>query len=143
MPATMNMNANSKRGLTTLLMVDDDQDDQEFFKLALGTIRDEITLTTAGNGQEAFDLLRNGAFTPDLIFVDMNMPLMNGFAFLEKIKATPYLKDIPVIMFSTSDEKHEIAKAKSLGAADFVTKPARFNELCRLLQEKLNSYTKV
>lgn len=124
-------------------MVDDDQDDQEFFKLALGTIREEITFATAGNGQEAFDLLRTRTFMPDLIFVDMNMPLMNGFAFLEKIKATPHLKHIPVIMFSTSDEKREIAQAKSLGAVDFVTKPTRFNELCRLLQEKLNLYMKV
>lgn len=124
-------------------MVDDDQDDQEFFKLALGTIREEIAFTTAGNGQEAFDLLRTRACMPDIIFLDMNMPLMNGFAFLQKIKATPHLEHIPVIMFSTSDEKREIAQAKSLGAVDFVTKPTRFNELCRLLQEKLNLYTKV
>ncbi|MEI3800925.1 MULTISPECIES: response regulator [unclassified Chitinophaga] len=139
----MNMNSDNNRELTTLLMVDDDEDDQEFFKLALGTIREEITFTAAGNGQEAFDLLHTRTVMPDIIFVDMNMPLMNGFAFLEKIKATPHLEHIPVIMFSTSDEKHEIARAKSLGAVDFITKPARFNELCRLLQEKLDLYAKV
>ncbi|SEW50970.1 response regulator [Chitinophaga arvensicola] len=133
----MNMNANINRDIATLLLVDDDPDDQEFFKLALQTIRGEITFAAAGNGQEAFDLLRTQACLPDLIFLDMNMPLMNGLTFLEKIKATTDLKHIPVIIYTTSDEKQEMILAKSLGAVDFVTKPTRFDDLCQLLQEKL------
>jgi len=131
------MNPNNSRDIATLLLVDDDPDDQEFFKLALQTIREEITLAVAGNGQEAFDLLCSQTCMPDLIFLDMNMPLMNGLTFLEKIKATTDLKHIPVIIYTTSDEKQEMNLARALGAADFVTKPTRFSDLCQLLQEKL------
>jgi CheY-like chemotaxis protein len=131
------MNPNNNRDIATLLLVDDDPDDQEFFKLALQSIREEITFATAGNGQEALDLLRTQSCMPDLIFLDMNMPLMNGLTFLEKIKATTDLRHIPVIVYTTSDEKQEKNLATALGAADFVTKPTRFNDLCQLLQEKL------
>lgn len=133
----MNMNPNNNRDIATLLLVDDDPDDQEFFKLALQSIREEITFAVAGNGQEAFDLLSTQACMPDLIFLDMNMPLMNGLTFLKKIKATTDLKHIPVIVYTTSDEKQEMNLARALGAADFVTKPTRFNDLCQLLREKL------
>lgn len=133
----MTMNPNNNRDIATLLLVDDDPDDQEFFKLALQSIREEITFATAGNGQEALDLLRTQSCMPDLIFLDMNMPLMNGLTFLEKIKATTDLRHIPVIIYTTSDEKQEKNLATALGAADFVTKPTRFNDLCQLLQEKL------
>jgi len=131
------MNPNNNRDIATLLLVDDDPDDQEFFKLALQSIREEITFAAAGNGQEAFDLLCTQTCMPDLIFLDMNMPLMNGLTFLKKIKATTDLKHIPVIIYTTSDEKQEMNLAKTLGAADFVTKPTRFNDLCQLLREKL------
>lgn len=67
----------------------------------------------------------------------MNMPLMNGLTFLQKIKASATLKHIPVIIYSTSDEPHEISEARSMGAIDFITKPTKFEELCRLLREKL------
>ncbi len=133
----MTMNPNNNRDIATLLLVDDDPDDQEFFKLALQSIREEITFAAAGNGQEAFDLLCTQTCMPDLIFLDMNMPLMNGLTFLKKIKATTDLKHIPVIIYTTSDEKQEMNLAKTLGAADFVTKPTRFNDLCQLLREKL------
>lgn len=136
----MTMNPNNNRDIATLLLVDDDPDDQEFFKLALQSIREEITFAAAGNGQEAFDLLCTQACMPDLIFLDMNMPLMNGLTFLKKIKATTDLKHIPVIIYTTSDEKQEMNLARALGAADFVTKPTRFNDLCQLLREKLYLY---
>ncbi|HEY9257038.1 response regulator [Chitinophaga sp.] len=131
------MSANNPQEITTLLLVDDDPDDQEFFKLALHTIREHISFAAAGNGQDALDQLTTAVCTPDLIFLDMNMPLMNGLTFLQKIKASATLKHIPVIIYSTSDEPHEISMARSMGAVDFVTKPTKFEELCQLLREKL------
>ncbi|WP_212004401.1 response regulator [Chitinophaga sp. HK235] len=120
--------------LKTLLLVDDDQDDQELFKLALAELNHPILCFTAGNGQEALDQLCTRAYRPDLIFLDLNMPLMNGIVFLERIKDIEHLKDIPVIIYSTSDEPREMSTARSMGAVDYIIKPARFNELCKLLQ---------
>ena len=117
------MTLNNTREITTLLLVDDDPDDQEFFKLALNAIREKISFAAAGNGQDALDQLTAEVCIPDLIFLDMNMPLMNGLTFLQKIKASATLKHIPVIIYSTSDEPHEISMARSMGAVDFITKP--------------------
>ncbi|QJB31367.1 response regulator [Chitinophaga oryzae] len=120
--------------LKTLLLVDDDTDDQELFKLALAELNHPVKCLTAGNGQEALDNLCTRAYQPDLIFLDLNMPLMNGIVFLKRIKDIDHLKNIPVIIYSTSDEPREISTARSMGAVDYITKPARFDELCRLLQ---------
>lgn len=120
--------------LKTLLLVDDDTDDQELFKLALAELNHPVKCLTACNGQEALENLCAHAYRPDLIFLDLNMPLMNGIVFLERIKDIEHLKDIPVIIYSTSDEPREISTARSMGAIDYITKPARFDELCRLLQ---------
>ncbi|SKA43769.1 Response regulator receiver domain-containing protein [Chitinophaga eiseniae] len=120
--------------LKTLLLVDDDTDDQELFKLALAELDHPVKCLTAGNGQEALDNLCTHAYRPDLIFLDLNMPLMNGIVFLKRIKDIDHLKNIPVIIYSTSDEPREISAARSMGAVDYITKPTRFDELCRLLK---------
>jgi CheY-like chemotaxis protein len=129
---------NNNREVTSLLLVDDDPDDQEFFKLAIQSVEAKITIASAGNGQEALDQLTAESCVPDMIFLDMNMPLMNGLTFLKRIKEMATLKHIPVIVYSTSDEPQEISMARSMGAVDFITKPTRFEELCRLLREKLH-----
>ena len=131
------MDPYNQQGVTTLLLVDDDPDDQEFFKAALHAVRQEISFAAATNGQEAFDQLTAAICRPDLIFLDMNMPLMNGLDFLKKIKETAMLRHIPVIIYSTTDEPHEISVARSMGAADFITKPTKFDELCRLINKQL------
>lgn len=131
------MSLNDSRDVTTLLLVDDDPDDQEFFKLALKAVRKEVRFAAVDNGQEALDQLTRRQCTPDLIFLDMNMPMMNGLTFLKKIKEITTLKHIPVIIYSTSNESHEIDTAKSMGAVDYVIKPSRFVQLCQVLKEKL------
>src|ERR1700761_8135544 len=88
--------------LRTILLVDDDDNDREFFEDALKTIATDITLKIAGNGVEALDLLCNSTVLPDLIFMDLNMPLRNGYECLGDIKKNERLKNIPVVIFSTS-----------------------------------------
>ncbi|WP_349318242.1 response regulator [Chitinophaga sp. MM2321] len=128
--------------MRTLLLVDDDQDDQEFFKLALAEIKEPVCCITADNGQEALDQLAMHMYYPDLIFLDMNMPLMNGFKFLERIKDIDHLKHIPVIVYSTSNEPGEISNAKSMGAIDYITKPTKLADLCKLLISVLDKRMK-
>lgn len=117
-----------------LFLVDDDIDDHEIFKSALAKVDDHLALQTATNGYEALEVLSTADTLPDYIFVDLNMPRMGGMQFLKEIKQTETLKDIPVIIYTTSSNPGDIAKTKELGAVSFVTKPSRFSELCSFLQ---------
>lgn len=71
---------------------------------------------------------------PDFIFVDVNMPVMNGRQFLEKVKSTPILRSIPVIMYSTTSFLQERNEYFRLGAKDVLVKPNAFGEICDLLR---------
>ena len=117
-----------------LFLVDDDIDDHEIFKSALAKVGEHLALLTATNGYEALEALSAADILPDYIFVDLNMPRMSGMQFLKEIKQTETLKDIPVIIYTTSSNPGDIAKTKELGAMSFVTKPSRFSELCSFLQ---------
>ena len=122
-----------------LFLVDDDMDDHEIFKSALAKVDEDLELLTATNGYEALDVLSAANTLPDYIFVDLNMPRMGGLQFLKEIKQTDTLKNIPVIIYSTSSSPGDVAKTKELGAVSFVTKPSRFSELCSFLQTLINS----
>jgi CheY-like chemotaxis protein len=120
-----------------LFLVDDDIDDQEIFKSALAKINEAFKVLTANNGHEALQFLSSLDVLPANIFVDLNMPRMGGLQFLKEIKKTDTLKHIPVIMYSTSANPADIAITKELGAERFITKPARFSDLCMLLESLL------
>lgn len=68
------------------------------------------------------------ALRPDVIFLDLNMPLMNGKQFLQEIKRVDDIAGIPVTILSTSSDPHNIAETQKLGATGFITKPDRFSE---------------
>jgi len=113
-------------------------DDQEIFKSALAKVDEDLALLTATNGYDALQVLSSATKLPDYIFVDLNMPRMSGLQFLKEIKNNNTLKNIPVIIYTTSSNPNDIAKTRELGADDFITKPARFSDLCRLLQSLLS-----
>jgi CheY-like chemotaxis protein len=122
-----------------LFLVDDDIDDHEIFKSALAKVDEDLALLTATNGYEALNVLSTASTLPDYIFVDLNMPRMGGLQFLKEIKQTDTLKNIPIIIYSTSSNPSDIAKTKQLGAISFVTKPSRFSDLCNLLQSLITT----
>jgi CheY-like chemotaxis protein len=121
-----------------LFLVDDDMDDQEIFKSALAKVDEDLALLTATNGYDALQVLSSATKLPDYIFVDLNMPRMSGLQFLKEIKNNNTLKNIPVIIYTTSSNPNDITKTRELGADDFITKPSRFSDLCRLLQSLLS-----
>ena len=89
-----------------LFLIDDDPDDQHVFAEALSEIDGSVSLLTASNGLEALETLRKGSSRlPDLIFLDLNMPKMNGKQFLKELKSEPNLQDIPVVIYTTSSAK--------------------------------------
>jgi CheY-like chemotaxis protein len=123
----------------TILYVDDDADDREFFMDALRSVDKNIVCHTANNGLDALALLESGNPLPDVIFLDINMPLMNGKMCLGEIKANKALAHLPVIMFTTSDSPREIAECRKKGASNFVSKPVSYLTLTETLTAILNS----
>ncbi len=107
------------------LLVDDDLDDQEVFLMTLEKINKNIKCLTANNGVEALSLLSTqNSFVPDYIFLDVNMPKMNGIECLKNIKNLSHLNDCKIFMYSTTSETSVLEKSKNLGATDFIVKPS-------------------
>ncbi len=125
--------------MKTILLIDDDDDDQFLFKEAIEFINPALQFSIAANGKIAVEKLKASTSLPDLIFLDLNMPFMNGFEFLEEIKKDDQLKKIPIGIFSTSNIAGDIRLAKQLGARFVLTKPSDFRVLCIKLQQLLSS----
>lgn len=110
-----------------ILVVDDDPGDQNFFCEALNDIPIKVECSIAINGRDALDAIQTPP-PPDIIFLDINMPIMGGFETLLVIKADARYRDIPVIMISTSKHDHDMERSKRLGAAQYIIKPTNFNQ---------------
>ncbi len=112
-----------------LFIVDDDQDDREFFCEAVARVDVSINCKSATNGVDALEILSNSDFHPDFIFLDLNMPRMSGKQLLKHLKSDERLRLIPVIIFSTSKSTDEIEETKRLGAVHFIIKPSNIGAL--------------
>jgi CheY-like chemotaxis protein len=115
------------------LLIDDDADDSELFREALEEMDRSTSLHCAENGEEALKLLKRIEL-PGIIFLDINMPRMNGWECLKKLKSSPEYKNIPVIMYSTSSHQREVDIATDLGALSFFTKPHSYSELKNMIK---------
>lgn len=123
----------------TFLLVDDDPDDTFLFGEVLHDIDPSIVFLTAANGQEALDMLKSTTSVPDLIFLDLNMPRMGGVECLSTLKADGALKDIPVIIYTTSSQSRDIEETIRKGAMCFITKPSNMKELTEILSVLIKS----
>ena len=118
----------------TFLLVDDDADDIFLFREVLSGVAPEINLRTASNGQEALEVLsREINHLPDLIFLDLNMPRMDGKQCLTELKNIDRLKGIPVIIYTTSSHSRDVEETMQLGAISFITKPSHIKDLKAIL----------
>jgi len=116
------------------LVIDDDSDDRELFSEALASVDPVIVCDQATDGAEALRRLsmhENDA--PDIIFLDINMPVMNGWQFLMRLKSEDKYKHIPVIVYTTSSNVKDKMIADNLGALCFITKPHAFGRLKNML----------
>lgn len=121
-------------------VIDDDLDDQEIFTLAAKKASLAIQCAFANDGVHAIEQLsREAEFTPGCIFLDVNMPRMNGIECLEQLKLIARLQHVPIFMCSTSADPRIIEKAKALGARDFIVKPATLAEFAQVLARVYNT----
>ncbi|TWF44143.1 CheY-like chemotaxis protein [Chitinophaga polysaccharea] len=125
---------------TSVLLIDDDIDDRMIFGEVLKELAPDINYHEAINGEDALTKLGRD-FTPDLIFLDLNMPRINGKQFLAEIRQIDHLKHIPVIIYTTSSHDSDKKETRQLGASYFLTKPNSLHELThtlsRILQQQL------
>jgi len=117
-----------------ILLIDDDDDDQEIFLAALREISSSVQYNYVNNARKALEKLASGEIIPEVIFLDLNMPMMTGQEFLAHIKKVEKLSEIPVIIFSTSADPSTKQLTKQLGARDYITKPGDFDQLVNILQ---------
>lgn len=111
-----------RRKTKNIFLVENNEDDQFYFIDALSQIDDTVLYDVANNGYEALKKLEHASTLPDIIFMEVNMPLLNGIQCLSAIMKNSLTKDIPVILISNENENSEFAC--SLGAKGFIKKPA-------------------
>jgi len=119
----------------TILLIDDDLDDIDFFVEAIAEIDANIECVSVLNAIEALKLLDAGGVKPDYIFLDLNMPKMDGKQCLKLLKNSPVLHHIPVVLYSTSKREEDVEQAKMMGAHSFIVKPNKFT----LLKKEISS----
>ena len=123
----------------TILLIDDDSEDQEIFEDALKEVYPDIVCVCCGDGEEAvLKLVELKIPKPDLLFIDLNMPKLNGKEVLKTLKNIESLKNIPIIMFSTFFADLDKKELHEFGAVHSITKSPSFKELCNTLKETLS-----
>jgi CheY-like chemotaxis protein len=128
----------------TLLIIDDDDDDKQFLIEVAREICCSINFVLASSFSEAMDILKDSNNSlPDFIFLDLNMPRINGKQGLEYLKNNPKLSSIPVIIYTTSKLPEDMEDTKNLGAAHFITKPHSSIQLKKEIEFVLKEIGKV
>ena len=116
-----------------VLIVDDEPLNLDYIEQRLEDLNYQII--TAADGQEALNKIKSEQ--PDLILLDLMMPVLDGFAVLKEIKGDNYLRDIPVIIVSAVDDSKSIVKGIKQGADDYITKPIDAERLKKKVREHL------
>ena len=112
--------------ITNIILAEDDIDDQNIFQIALQEIDASVDTQFVSNGRELLQLLQKT--TPDLLFLDLEMPYKNGLECLLEIKGDPQLEKIPVIVFSSTTRPSNIQTAYEMGAHLFFIKPPVYSD---------------
>jgi len=122
-----------------IILAEDDEDDRLLFLDAMGDIANDVPVQVAVNGDELMQMLKARVHSPEMIFLDLNMPVKDGFQCLEEIKADDKLKHTTVVILTTSRNPADISRAYTLGATLFVTKPVDFSALQSTIRNIINS----
>ena len=122
-----------------ILLVEDNAEDVKLMKIVLQRHFQNIDLLVIQDGKEALQFFNSDISTSiDLIFLDLNLPGINGIKILKKIKSNSFYKVIPTIMLTTSKAKEDVQKCLELGANAYVQKPLKFTELKKIMQKLIN-----
>lgn len=119
-----------------ILVAEDNEDHAYLLRLAFDNDDVQNDLVFVGDGVETMEHLdrcESDDDLPGLILVDINMPRMDGFEVLEKVKASKRLRHIPVVILTSSEREEDITRAYEGGASSFVSKPVKFEDFCEVI----------
>jgi CheY-like chemotaxis protein len=131
-----------KEAKKAVLYVEDDHDDQQLFMEVLKNVNPDFECFIATDGEHAFEVLKN-VDMPVCIYVDVNMPRMNGLEFLRALKLHPEYSHIPVFILTTSRSENDELTAVALGAKQYIIKPNSYRDLFAILEKCCEPYTKL
>lgn len=113
----------------SILLIDDSPGERELFRLALAQTGLDIVLSVEQDAEAGFHFLNNHSDLPALILLDWNLGKQRGDEFLKRLRADSRLAAIPVVVFTTSDDHHDLSLAYASGANGYVVKPGTFDQL--------------
>ena len=123
---------------TLVYLVDDDEDDRFFFEEALEEISRPTKIASFSNGVDLMANLLGIQQLPDVIFIDLNMPLMNGEECIVDIRKEDEFDNVPLVVYSTASDEEQLYRLKDLGAHRYLQKPNTFTQLKVKLENALN-----
>lgn len=126
-------------GLRTIILTDDDEDDRDFFRAAVESTNPDVNLLTFNDGVSLTEyMFSNPKADPQMIFLDINMPRMNGFECLTALRQRYNPDELPIVMYTTSENELDLQEATRLGANLYVRKPTDFNRLKTIVHNVLS-----
>lgn len=121
-----------------IALADDDEDDRTLFKEAMNEIKIKTKLSLFNNGKELMDyLILPNVILPEIVFLDLNMPIKNGMQCLHEIRNNPRLQDLLVAIYSTSSSEADIEETFVNGANIYINKPNSFGDLKQAIEKVL------
>jgi DNA-binding response OmpR family regulator len=119
-------------------------DDEKAIRLILETsLKQKYNVTTKNDGEEGYNWMVKEKIIPDLIICDIQMPNLDGYEFLKRVRNSGFFGDVPIIMLSGEEQSKERVKCYQLKAQDYLTKPFNPGELIELIEKNLDSKIRV
>jgi CheY-like chemotaxis protein len=137
----MKFNSLTMNKLLNILFIEDDLIEVMKFNRVLKVLDLNHRLVEANNGEEALAILREKEIIPDIILLDLNMPKLNGIGFLKILKNDDYLKQIPTIIFTTSNNHRDIIECYKIGIAGYVLKPLKYEDYKIIVKKTLDYWS--
>ncbi len=124
-----------------ILLIEDDLIEVMKFNRVLSTLGLNHKIIEANNGEEALEILKIKETVPDIIILDLNMPKINGIEFLQILKNDSYLRYIPAIILTTSNNHKDVLECYKIGIAGYVLKPLKYDDYVDRIKKTLEYWS--
>jgi len=127
--------------LLNILLIEDDAIEVMKFNRVLSTLKMNHKIIEANNGEEALEILKVKDIIPDIIILDLNMPKINGIEFLQILKKDEFLRYIPAIILTTSNNHKDLLECYKIGIAGYVLKPLKYDDYVDKIKKTLEYWS--
>lgn len=124
-----------------ILLIEDDTIEVMKLNRAIKKLQVAHSLIEASNGEQALTILKEGAIIPDIIFLDLNMPRINGIDFLKILKEDEVLRYLPVIILTTSSNRKDVLECYKQGVAGYILKPLKYDDYVLKIEKTLDYWS--